>query len=154
MNELDAIDQAILAIVQRDGRISNARLAERVALSETPCARRLKRLEADGYITGYRAELSHRALGLGVTAFVHVRFAVHDRALSEQFEREVQAIDRIVSCHNISGSADYLLGVVATDLDDYGMFTRDVLRALPGVSSIESMLSLREVKRDTGAPLL
>ncbi|AHB05116.1 MULTISPECIES: Lrp/AsnC family transcriptional regulator [Pandoraea] len=154
MNELDAIDRAILAIVQRDGRISNARLAERVSLSETPCARRLKRLEAEGYITGYRAELSYRALGLGVTAFVHVRFAVHDRSLSEQFEREVQAIDRIVSCHNISGSADYLLGVVATDLDDYGMFTRDVLRALPGVSSIESMLSLREVKRDTGAPLL
>ncbi|GAB3627323.1 AsnC family transcriptional regulator [Pandoraea terrae] len=154
MNDLDAIDRAILATVQQDGRISNARLAERVALSETPCARRLKRLEADGYIGGYRAALSRRALGLGVMAFVHVRFAVHDRALSERFEREIQAIPRIVSCHNISGSADYLLTIVARDLDDYGTFTRDVLRALPGVSSIESMLSLREVKPDAGVPLL
>lgn len=154
MTELDAIDRAILAIVQRDGRISNARLAERVGLSETPCARRLKRLESDGYITGYRAELSRRALGMGVMAFVQVRLAGHDRALTEQFERDVQAVPRIVSCHNISGSADYLLGVVSHDLDDYGSFSRDVLRTLPGVSSIESILSLREVKPDTGMPLL
>jgi Lrp/AsnC family transcriptional regulator, leucine-responsive regulatory protein len=73
---------------------------------------------------------------------------------SLQFEREVQAIPRIVSCHNISGSADYLLQVVAKDLEDYGDFTRDVLRALPGVTAIESVLSLREVKRNGGLPLL
>jgi DNA-binding Lrp family transcriptional regulator len=152
--ELDKIDRAILAAVQLDGRISNARLAESVGLSETPCARRLKRLEVDGYIEAYRGALSRTALGFGVVAFVQVRFAIHDRTLSDRFEREIQAIPRIVSCHNVSGTADYLLQVVAYDLDDYGIFMRDVLRVLPGVTAVESMLSLREVKKHTGVPLL
>ncbi len=87
MSNLDKIDRAILAAIQQDGRISNARLAERVGLSETPCARRLKRLETDGYIEAYRGVLSRTALGLGVIAFAQVRFAVHDRGLSDRFER-------------------------------------------------------------------
>jgi len=151
--ELDKIDRAILAAIQRDGRISNTQLAELVNLSETPCARRVKRLESEGFIEGYRGMLSRPALQLGVMAFVQVRFAQHDRALSEKFEREIQALPKIVSCHNISGSADYLLEIVARDLDDYGLFIRDVLRALPGVTAIESMLSLREVKKHVGLPL-
>jgi Lrp/AsnC family leucine-responsive transcriptional regulator len=154
MSDLDKIDRAILASVQQDGRISNARLAESVGLSETPCARRLKRLETDGYIEAYRGVLSRTALGLGVVAFAQVRFAVHDRALADRFEREIQAIPRIVSCHNISGTADFLLQIVSRDLDDYGVFMRDVLRTLPGVTAVESMLSLREVKKNTGLPLL
>jgi len=152
MNELDNLDRAILAVLTRDGRIPVAKLAERVGLSETPCTRRLKRLEQDGYITGYRATLSRRAMGLGVLAFAQVRFSVHDRTLADRFEREVLAIDRVISCHNISGTADYLLKIVATDLDEYGDFMRDVLRTLPGVTSVESMLSLREVKPDDGLP--
>ncbi|TAM51256.1 MAG: Lrp/AsnC family transcriptional regulator [Paraburkholderia sp.] len=151
---LDKTDRAILMAMQGDGRTTNASLAEAVGLSETPCARRLKRLEADGYIEGYRAVLSKSALHIGVTAFALVRFGVHDRRLADEFERQIQAIERIVSCHNVSGSADYLLHVVARDLEDYGAFMRDVLRALPGVTSVESVLSLREVKRDAGLPLL
>ena len=153
MTELDRIDRAMLAAIQQDGRLSVAKPAERVGLSETPCARRLKRLESDGYIDGYRAMLSRKALELGVVAFAQVRFSVHDRAVSDRFEREIQGISRIVSCHNISGTADYLLQVVARDLDEYGVFMRDVLRTLPGVTAVESMLSLREVKRDGGLPL-
>ena len=153
MTELDRIDRAMLAALQQDGRMPVAKLAERVGLSETPCARRLKRLESDGYIDGYRAMLSRKALELGVVAFAQVRFSVHDRAVSDRFEREIQGISRIVSCHNISGTADYLLQVVARDLDEYGVFMRDVLRTLPGVTAVESMLSLREVKRDGGLPL-
>ena len=152
--DLDKIDRAILIALQADGRATNASLADAVGLSETPCARRHKRLEAEGYIEGYRAILSRSALQLGVVAFAQVRFNVHDRQLSDRFEREIQAIPRIVSCHNISGSADYLLQVVARDLEDYGVFIRDVLRVLPGVTAVESTLSLREVKRHTGLPLL
>lgn len=151
---LDKTDRAILRAVQNDGRITNASLAEAVGLSETPCARRLKRLETDGAIEGYRALLSKSTLGIGVTAFALVRFGVHDRRLADEFERQIQALPRIVSCHNVSGSADYLLHVVARDLEDYGAFVRDVLRALPGVTSVESVLSLREVKSDAGLPLL
>ena len=152
--DLDKIDRAILIALQADGRATNASLADAVGLSETPCARRLKRLEAEGYIEGYRAILSRSALELGLVAFAQVRFSVHDRQLSDRFEREIQAIPRIVSCHNISGSADYLLQVVARDLEDYGVFIRDVLRVLPGVTGVESTLSLREIKRNTGLPLL
>jgi Lrp/AsnC family transcriptional regulator, leucine-responsive regulatory protein len=153
MSDLDKLDRAILGALQTDGRISNARLAETVGLSETPCARRLKRLEQDGIIERYRAVLSRRALGYGVVAFVYVRFAVHDRALADRFEREVCAIERILSCHNVSGSADYILQIVARDLDDYGTFMREQLRSLPGVTSVESSLSLREVKADGGPPI-
>jgi DNA-binding Lrp family transcriptional regulator len=153
MTGIDRIDRAMLAALQQDGRMPVAKLAERVGLSETPCARRLKRLETEGFIDGYRAVLSRRALELGVVAFAQVRFSVHDRALSDRFEREIQGIPRIVSCHNISGTADYLLQIIARDLDEYGVFMRDVLRTLPGVTAVESMLSLREVKRDGGVPM-
>ena len=153
MTEIDRIDRAMLVALQQDGRMSVAKLAERVGLSETPCARRLKRLENDGYIDGYRAVLSRKALELGVVAFAQVRFSVHDRALSDRFEREIQGIPRIVSCHNISGTADYLLQIIARDLNEYGVFMRDILRTLPGVTAVESMLSLREVKRDSGVPV-
>jgi DNA-binding Lrp family transcriptional regulator len=153
MTDIDRIDRAMLAALQQDGRMPVAKLAERVGLSETPCARRLKRLESEGYIDGYRAVLSRKALQLGVVAFAQVRFSVHDRALSDRFEREIQGIPRIVSCHNISGTADYLLQIIARDLDEYGVFMRDILRTLPGVTAVESMLSLREVKRDSGVPV-
>jgi Lrp/AsnC family transcriptional regulator, leucine-responsive regulatory protein len=153
MNDLDKVDRAILAALQSDGRMSNARLAEVVGLSETPCARRLKRLENDGYIDQYRAMLSRSALGYGVVAFVYVRFAVHDRAVATRFEREVLAMPRILSCHNVSGSADYILQIVARDLNDFGSFLRDELRSLPGVTSLESALSLREIKANGGLPL-
>jgi Lrp/AsnC family leucine-responsive transcriptional regulator len=153
MNDLDKIDRALLSALQIDGRISNAKLAETIGLSETPCARRLKRLESDGYIERYRADLSRRALGLGVYSFVYVRFAVHDKTLAGRFEREILAIPRILSCHNVSGTADYVLQVVARDLEDYGTFMRDQLRGLPGVTSVESALSLREVKSPGALPL-
>lgn len=153
MHDLDKTDRAILAALQRDGRMPIARLADTVGLSETPCARRLKRLESDGYIERYRAQLSRKALGFGVVAFVLVRFAVHDRDVANRFEREILAIERILSCHNVSGTADYLLQVVARDLDDYGTFLRESLRNLPGVTSIESALSLREVKLEAEMPL-
>ncbi|WP_186134745.1 Lrp/AsnC family transcriptional regulator [Burkholderia gladioli] len=153
MNELDKTDRAILVAVQRDGRIPIARLADSVGLSETPCARRLKRLETEGYVERYRGQLSRKRLGYGVVAFVLLRIAVHDRSLADRFEREVMAMPRILSCHNVSGSADYLLQVIGRDLDDYGSFVRDALRVLPGVTSVESVLSLREVKADEGLPI-
>ncbi|WP_433704722.1 Lrp/AsnC family transcriptional regulator [Paraburkholderia sacchari] len=154
MSDLDKLDRAILGALQADGRMPIARLAETVGLSETPCARRLKRLEQEGYIERYRAMLSRRRLGYGVLAYVSVRCAVHDRSLADRFEREVCAIERILSCHNVAGTADYILMVVARDLDDYGTFMRDELRSLPGVTAVESALSLRAVKSEGRLPLL
>ena len=148
----DELDYRILARLQMDGRISNSRLAEEVSLSETPCWRRVRRLESDGLIAGYRAILDRRKLGFGVMAFVEVRFAAHDLERSRSFENAVLSLDQVLSCHNVTGDEDYILQVVATDLDDYGRFTT-VLRNLPGVTSIRSSLSLKEVKATQAIPL-
>jgi Lrp/AsnC family leucine-responsive transcriptional regulator len=151
-DRIDELDRALLERLQADGRASNSRLAEEVGLSETPCWRRVKRLESDGIISGYTANLDRRKLGLGVFAFVEVKFSTHDTELSMEFEKAVDSIPQILTCHNVAGDVDYILQVVARDLDDYGRFTA-VLRNLPGVTAIHSILSLREVKKFTGLPL-
>lgn len=150
---LDDTDRALLALVQVDGRMSNARLAEALSLSETPCWRRLKRLEAEGIIDGYQANLNRRRLGLGVLAVVQLCFANHTDDAPTRFEEAVQHIPEVLSCHNVTGEADYFLQVVARDLDAYGVFVAEVLRKIPGVSSIRSSLSLREVKASTRLPV-
>jgi DNA-binding Lrp family transcriptional regulator len=153
MNALDSTDIAILRALQQDGRLTNARLAEQVALSETPCWRRLKRLEADGYIDAYRADLNRRKLGFGVVAFVQITLGDHAGDAPLQFEQRVAAMPEVLSCHNVTGESDYLLQVVAADLDTYGVFVRNTLRRLPGVSAIRSNLSLREIKSSHALPL-
>lgn len=150
---LDATDRAILRALQADGRLSNARLSEQLALSETPCWRRLKRLEADGFIEGYQARLSRKKLGYGVVAFVQVTLGNHAGEAPLLFEQRVADMPEILSCHNVTGDCDYLMQIVAEDLDAYGAFVRERLRKLPGVTSIQSNLSLRDVKSSTALPV-
>jgi DNA-binding Lrp family transcriptional regulator len=149
---LDDLDYRILARLQEDGRVSNSRLAEEVGLTETPCWRRVRRLENERWILGYRAELDRKRLGFGVVAFVEIKFSTHDLESSKAFESAVQDLDRVLTCYNVTGDEDYVLQVIAKDLDDYGRFTR-VLRNLPGVTAIRSSLSLREVKVTHSVPL-
>jgi len=152
-NGLDTTDYALLALVQKDGRISNVKVAEALSLSETPCWRRLKRLEDKGYIDSYQANLNRHRLGFGVLALVQICFANHTDDAPSQFEKSVRSIPEILSCHNVTGEADYFLQIVAKDLVAYERFLRKVLRKLPGVTSIQSSLSLREVKHSTRLPL-
>lgn len=153
MSTLDDVDLAILRALQADGRLTNARLAEQIALSETPCWRRLKRLEAEGYISAYRADLNRRKLGFGVVAFVQITLSNHAGDAPLRFEESVAAMPEVLFCHNVTGECDYLLQIVAADLDAYGSFVRDTLRRLPGVSAIRSNLSLREIKASHALPL-
>lgn len=153
MDSLDKTDLAILREVQADGRLSNAKLSEKLALSETPCWRRLKRLESDGFIEGYQAILSRKKLGYGVVGFAQVTIGDHASDDPLVFEKEVANIPEILSCHNVTGDYDYLIQIVANDLDAYGVFIRDRLRKLPGVASIHSNLSLREVKSTLDLPV-
>lgn len=153
MNELDKVDAGILDRLQRDGRLSNAKLAEQISLSETPCWRRVKRLEELGVIDGYQAILNRRKLGLGVMAFVQLVCMQHSEEVTAAFEKIIQACPNVLACHNTSGEADFLLVVVARDLDDYSRFVDSVLRKLPGVSSIRSNLSLRELKASNRLPI-
>lgn len=150
---LDRIDRAILAALQADARLSSAELAERVHLSASPCWRRVRRLEAGGYLTGYHAELDARRLGWGVTAFVSINLERHSAALGAEFERAVLAIPEIVACHNVSGGYDFFLEVVAADLESFGRFARETIRTLPGVKEMYSSFSLKAVKPGRRLPV-
>ncbi|MCY1263309.1 Leucine-responsive regulatory protein [compost metagenome] len=144
--ELDATDLAMLDLLQRDASLSNADLSERLSLSVTPCWRRRKRLEDEGYIADYQANLDRHRLGLDILAFVHVRFASHADNASDRFEELVKGLPEVLSCHKITGDADFLLQVLEKDLDAYSDFVENVLRRQPGIASIQSSLALREIK--------
>ena len=149
----DRTDRRLLRALQDDARLTTAQLSEQVSLSPSPCWRRVKSLESTGVIRGYHARLDPAALGWGVTAFVHIMLENHSRDLGDRFEQTVRGIERVIACHNVSGEYDYLLQVVARDLQDFGEFARDALRTLPGVKEINSSLSLREVKSGPDLPV-
>lgn len=148
---MDALDAQILSVVQEDGRITNAELAERVRLSPSPCLRRLRRLERDGLISGYRAILDRRRVGLGVTVFVDLRVGGHSADAAGKVERALADIPEVVAAHIVSGPADFLLEVVIADLDHYEELLMHRLLKLPGVTDVRSNFALRTVK--SGGPL-
>ena len=152
--DLDAVNIQILSLLQTDGRMTNAKLSEKLGMSETPCWRRLKRLEESGIIEGYQANLNRRKLGLGVMAFVQLCCSEHDQAATAEFQRIVENTPNILACHNTTGADDFLLIVVARDLDDYSTFVDSTLRRLPGVTSIRSNLSLKEMKASSKLPVM
>lgn len=141
----DRIDRKILAEMTRSSRLSHVELSERVGLSTTACARRLKQLEESGVIVSYRASLDLKRLGFGMTVFARISLSSQsDEALSA-FEKEIVKCPSVVGCYLLSGSADYLVTVIARDADDFEMVHKSQLTRLPGVSRIESNLALREV---------
>jgi Lrp/AsnC family leucine-responsive transcriptional regulator len=150
---LDSIDQRILEALQQDARLSSQDLAEQVNLTPSPCWRRVKRLEEQGVIRGYRADLDAERLGFVVTAFVSVMLETHRADMGEAFESAVGAIPEVLRCHNISGRYDYLLEVVAPDLQHFGEFARNRLRTLPGVKEIYSSFVLKDVKQGRQLPI-
>lgn len=154
MDDLDKTDIALLDHLQLDGRLSNSKLAEQLALSEASSWRRQKRLEEAGVIQGYQAVLNRRKVGIGVMAFVQIACTMHGDEVTAEFERLISVCPEVLSCHNTTGEADFLLQVVARDLDDYSRFVERVLRKLPGVSSIRSNLSLRELKGTNRLPIV
>lgn len=150
---MDKVDAKILSALQDDARMTVAELSERVALTSSPCWRRVKALEEAGVIRGYHAELDPRRLGYDVTAFVNVMLENHRADLGDSFEIAVQGIPQVVACHNVSGRYDFMLEVVATDLEAFGEFARNVLRTLPGVKEIYSSFSLKSIKRTRSIPI-
>lgn len=149
---MDRIDIQLLELLQREGRLSVSELAQRVALSASPCARRLKRLEDEGFISGYRAVLNRQQLQLATTVFVNVRLMHHREDAVRQFEAAMQAMAEVVACHVVSGAHDYLLEVVVRDLPDYEQIVRR-LQAHPMVQDITSNFAIRSVKREAPLPL-
>lgn len=144
--DLDRIDKALLIALQDNARLTNAELADSVALTTSPCWRRVKILEESGVITGYQAILSPKALGYGVTAFVSVMMESHSQDTARAFEQRLLEIPEIIACHNVSGRYDFLLEVLAKDLESFGEFAREVLQTLPTVKEIYSSFSFKSVK--------
>jgi Lrp/AsnC family transcriptional regulator, leucine-responsive regulatory protein len=150
---LDAIDHRIVAALQADGRLTNLELAERVGLSPSPCLRRVKRLERDGYIETYRAMLQRDRLGLGLTVFVGVKIGGHANVEAEAFQDAIVALPEVVACHLVSGEADYLLEVVVPDLAHYQRFLVGKLLNLAIVREVRSNIAIQTLKAAAPLPL-
>ncbi|MDG5975956.1 asnC family transcriptional regulator [Hydrogenophaga taeniospiralis CCUG 15921] len=153
METLDKFDLAILNELQNDGRLTNAELANRVGLSAAPCWRRVRALEEQGFIRGYRAELDREKMGLGVLAFVRLDAERNSGDVLRQMEAAIRGIPEIVSCHYISGSGTFELQVVCPDLNHFSRFAREVLINLPNVKDLHTSFSLGEVKSASALPL-
>lgn len=153
MDHLDATDRRILGVLQREGRISNADLAQRVNLSASACHRRVQRLEEAGVIAGYVALLDPRSLGRTTTVFVEITLSGQGDATLDAFEKAVRVIPDVLECHLMAGSADYLLKVVAADTDDFARIHRQHLARLPGVAQMQSSFALRVVQQTTALPV-
>ena len=152
-NRLDRWDVAILDELQRDARLSNAELATRIGLSAAPTWRRVKWLEAQGIITGYRAEIDRRRIGLGALAFVRVDAERNNADATRALEDAIRALPEVVSCHYISGAGTFELQVLTTDLDAYSRWAMNTLFKLPNVKDIHTSFSLGEVKAGAALPL-
>ncbi len=146
-SELDRIDLLLLAELQRAGRQTNAELADRVHLSPSACLRRVQRLEREGVIVGYRAEVDPERLGLGLQAFVRVQLKSHDAERIAIFAEQVNAWPEVVACHALTGDMDYLLHVIVAGLEHFSRFLLDKLLAQAEVADVNSSFVLRTVKR-------
>jgi DNA-binding Lrp family transcriptional regulator len=150
---LDRWDVAILRELQGDARLTNIELASRIGLSAAPTWRRVKRLEEQGVITGYRAEVDRRKIGLGVLAFVRIDAERNNAQATRALEAAIRELPEVVACHYISGSGTFELHVVCTDLDAYARWTMDTLFKLPNVKDVHTSFSLGEVKTGATLPL-
>ncbi|QJQ11211.1 Lrp/AsnC family transcriptional regulator [Pseudomonas putida] len=153
IEQLDETDRELLRLLQEDGTLSSAALGERLSMTVTPCWRRRKRLEELGIIKDYQANLDRKKLGYDVMAFAQVRFGNHSANAPDEFEQVILKLPQVLSCHKVTGEADYVLTVLANDLESYGRFVEEVLRRQPGIASIQSSLALREVKAVSRIPV-
>ena len=151
--QLDHFDRRILDIVQRDAAASAAEIGERVGLSQSPCWRRLHRLEESGYIARKVALLDRHRLGLGVLVFATVKLTAHGRRSLPAFAEAIQAFDEVQECYTLTGEMDFLLRVVAADMEAYERFFFDHLSQLPGVGEVHTSVVMSEIKYTTAYPL-
>lgn len=152
-NDIDTTDRGILRALQRNGRITNADLAEAIGLSPAACHKRVKRLEAGQVIQAYTAIVDRRAAGYPQSAFVQITLESQGSDAFEAFESAVVISPQIVECHLMTGGYDYLLHVIIKDAEEYERLHRDVLTKLPGVARLTSSFALRTVRRTSEVPI-
>lgn len=151
--KLDAIDLKILDAIQRDGRITKLALAERVGLSPTPCWMRLRRLEAAGIIAGYHARIAMRSVAPVASVLMEVTLGNHRQADFDRFERAIRDMPEIVACWSVGGGVDYILKVLARDIDAYQRLVDAMLEREIGIDRYFTYIVTRTVKEETALPL-
>ncbi len=149
MTPLDATDRRILTVLQKEGRITNAELSERINLSPSACHRRVQRLEEEGYIASYVALLDARKMGRPTTVFVEITLQSQADEVLDAFETAVARVPDILECHLMAGTADYLIKIMAQDTEDFARIHRQYLTRLPGVAQMHSSFALRTVVQTT-----
>jgi len=150
---LDSHDKTLLRHLQEHGRATNAELARAANLSESACFRRVRALEAEGVITGYGATVDPHAVGLGLTVFVSITLSGQAQDVLAAFEAAVARAPEIIECHLMTGQADYIVRIVAADVDDLERLHANLLTRLPGVARINSSISLRTVVHRMAIPV-
>jgi Lrp/AsnC family leucine-responsive transcriptional regulator len=154
MLELDRIDRRILDILQRQGRISNTELAEKIGLSMSPCSERVKRLEREGVITGYHARVSAQALGRNVLVFVEITLAAKSGAVFDKVREELLLMPEVQECHLVSGGFDYLIKARLSGMGEYRDLLGSILKKLPVAAQSNSYVVMEEVKETLAIPVL
>jgi len=149
----DSVDRKILSILEKNARISNAELAEKVNLSPTPCLRRLRKLESTGLIRGYAALLDEKALGLHASALLFVNLEKNTKENAEQFEAALKLLPEVLECFVVAGRHDYVLRIVTRDLDDYARFIKERLAVLEKIADLESIIILKQILVQKNLPL-
>ncbi len=149
LSDLDSIDRRILRELQRDGRISNQALAERVNLSPTPCLARVRRLERDGFITGYAAFVDPEKLDAALLVFIEVVLDRTDENVFDEFKRAVLNMPQVLECQMVAGGFDYLIKARVKDMTDYRRFLGQSLAGLPSVRETHTYVVMEEVKATT-----
>ena len=150
---LDAHDRRILRVLQDDASLSTAAVAEAVGLSPSPCWRRIDRLEREGYIKRRVALLDRRKIGLRAQVFALVKLNAHGRANLDEFAASIHELPEVLECYVLMGTVDFMLRVVAADIEAYEQFFFEKLSRLPGVQEINSTVALSEIKSTTALPV-
>ncbi|MGC0362520.1 DNA-binding Lrp family transcriptional regulator [Rhodococcus sp. 27YEA15] len=143
---MDALDDAIIFHLRRDSSLTNTELADLVGLTPSPCLRRVKKLEAEGVITGYRAIVSQDALDRGFQVIVTAEIGVNDQATVEDFESRIAAFDEVIECRRLFGIPDYFIRVAVKDLATYERFMVTKLNGLPAISRVTSLITMKTIK--------
>ena len=151
---MDRYDKRILELLQREGRLSNQELADRIGLSPSPCLRRVRALEEAGIIAGYRALVDARKLGLSLTALIHISMDRHTPERFENFENQVSVLPEVLECLLITGQdADYQLKVIVRDMDEYQKLLLNRITRIEGVTGVHSSFVMRAVVQNAPVPV-
>lgn len=152
--QLDAFDRKIIAALQHDASRTTSEIAEVVGLSQSPCWRRIQRMKEEGYILGQVALIDRRKVGLNAQVFAQVKLNAHGRTNLEEFSDAIRGFPEVLECYVMMGSIDFLLRIIAADIDAYERFFFEKLSRVPGIQEINSSVALSEIKSTTALPVL